>query len=416
MPTLVQINTVVNYSSTGRIAEGIGRAAIAEGWRSAIAFGRHARTSASERIDLSDRWGTAAHVLLTRVADRHGLHSRRATARLIRRLDELRPDLIHLHNLHGYYLDYRGLFRWLREAGVPVVWTLHDCWAFTGHCCYFDALDRFDGPGCTRWISGCMKCPLKHTYPASFGLDRSSANWAEKHRVFSDLPRLHLVTPCRWLGDQVRQSFLARHPCATIPYGIDLDAFRPITDQPASRLLGLDGKRLVLAVASKWDSRKGLDHITALRSRLPLGSFAIAVVGVNRDQARSLPEGLIPIQRTESIKELAALYSLASVFVNPTLADNFPVTNLESLACGTPVVTYDTGGSPEAIDSATGAVVPKGDVAAAASAIEQIASWDRDAARVRCRDRATALFSLAAQYRCYLNLYRSLLANASGAA
>lgn len=414
MPTLVQINTVVNYTSTGRIAEGIGKAAMAQGWRSVIAFGRHARTSASERIDLSDRWGTATHVLLTRVADRHGLHSRRATARLIRRLDELRPDVIHLHNLHGYYLDYRGLFGWLREAGVPVVWTLHDCWAFTGHCCYFDALEHFDGPGCTRWISGCMRCPLKHTYPASFGLDRSSTNWAEKRSVFRDLPRLHLVTPCRWLGDQVRRSFLSRHPCATIPYGIDLDAFRPIPDEPAPRLLGLDAKHLVLAVASKWDSRKGLDHITALRSRLPRGSFAIAVVGVNREQARRLPEGVIPIERTESLEELAVLYSRASVFVNPTLADNFPLTNLESLACGTPVVTYDTGGSPEAIDSSTGAVVPKGDVDAAASAIERLAGWDREAVRVRCRHRAASLYSLEAQYRGYVNLYRGLLAEGYG--
>jgi glycosyltransferase involved in cell wall biosynthesis len=406
MPTLVQINTVVNYTSTGRIAEGIGKAALAAGWRSVIAFGRHPRPSASETIDLGDRLGTLVHVMATRLADRQGLHSQRATMRLVQSLNRLRPDVIHLHNLHGYYLDYPLLFRHLRSAGRPVVWSLHDCWPFTGHCCYFDAA------GCTRWIDGCHHCPLIRTYPASLFVDRSAANWADKRREFGGMPRLHLVTPSRWLAAQAAGSFLGHQPCETIPYGIDVDAFRPISDGELLRRYPLQRKHLVLAVASEWDPRKGLEHVVALRPLLPQDTFDIAIVGVNAKEASRLTDGIIPIQRTDSTAELAALYSRATVFVNLTLADNFPVTNLEALACGTPVVTYDSGGSPEAIDEGTGVVVPRGDVAAAARAIERIAGENREAARMRCRERATAMYRLETQYDRYVSLYRSLLADA----
>lgn len=407
MPTLVQINTVVNYTSTGRIAEGIGKAALNAGWRSVIAFGRHPRPSASERIDLCDRLGTLVHVLATRVADRQGLHSQRATVRLVEALERLRPDVIHLHNLHGYYLDFPLLFRHLHAAGRPVVWSLHDCWAFTGHCCYFDVA------GCERWISGCERCPLTRTYPASFLADRSAANWADRRRAFRSVPRLHLVTPSRWLAAQAGRSFLGDYPCDTIPYGIDLATFRPLPEGDHLRRFRLGGKHLVLAVASEWDPRKGLDHVIALRSLLPQEQFEMAVVGVNKKEAAQLPDGMLPIPRTDSTDELAALYSRAAVFVNLTLADNLPVTNLEALACGTPVVTYDSGGSPEAIDVGTGAVVPRGDVAAAAREIVRIAALDREAMRTRCRERAEAMFRLETQYDRYVSLYRSLLADAA---
>lgn len=407
MPTLVQINTVVNYTSTGRIAEGIGKATLAAGWRSVIAFGRHPGSSASETIDLRDRAGTAVHVLATRLADRQGLHSRRATGRLVRALEALRPDVIHLHNLHGYYLDYPLLFRYLRAAQRPVVWSLHDCWPFTGHCCYFDMA------GCTKWIDGCHHCPLTHTYPAAILADRSAANWIDKRREFGDVPQMHLVAPSHWLAARAAESFLGRHPCDTIPYGIDLTAFRPLPDSDVLRRFPLGRRHLVLAVASEWDPRKGLDHVVALRPLLPRDAFDMAVVGVQGREAERLPAGILAIPRTDNTTELAALYSRATVFVNLTLADNFPVTNLESLACGTPVVTYDTGGSPEAVDAGTGAVVPRGDVAAAARAIERIARGDRTAMQARCRERAVTMFHLETQYERYVTLYRSLLADAA---
>ena len=382
------------------------KAAIAAGWRSVIAFGRHPRPSASETIDLCDRLGTMVHVAATRLADRQGLHSRRATERLVDALEQLQPDVIHLHHLHGYYLDYPFLFRHLRGSGRPVVWSLHDCWPFTGHCCYFDVA------GCTKWLAGCDRCPLIRTYPASLLADRSAANWADKRLAFSSPSRLHLVTPSRWLADRVAESFLGRHPRDTIPYGIDLGTFRPVADARLLLRHAFAGRHLVLAVASEWDPRKGLDHVVALRPLLPRETFDIAVVGVTRKEAARLPDGVIPVPRTDSTDELAAIYSRATVFVNLTLADNFPVTNLESLACGTPVVTYDSGGSPEAIDAGTGLVVPRGDVVAAAAAVVRLAGGDREAMRRRCRERAAAMFRLETQYDRYVNLYRSLVADA----
>lgn len=398
MPTLVQINTAVNYTSTGRIAEGIGKAALAAGWRSEIAFGRHPRAPASETIDLGDRLGTLVHVVVIRLADRQGLHSRRATMRLVQSLERLRPDVIHLHNLHGYYLDYPLLFRHLRAIGRPVVWSLHDCWTFTGHCCYFDAA------GCTKLVDGCHCCPLIRTYPASLLANRSAGNWADKRRAFADMPRLRLVTPSRWLAAQAAESFLGHHSCDMIPYGIDLEAFRPMPDGDLLRRYPLERRHLVLAVASEWDPRKGLDHVVALRPLLPRDTFDLAIVGVNAKEASRLPSGIIPIRRTDSTDELAALYSRATAFVNLTLADNFPLTNLEALACGTPVVTYDSGGSPEAIDAGTGGAVARGDVAAAARAIERIAEEDRAAARTRCRERSNVMFRVETQYDRYVNL------------
>lgn len=405
MPTLVQINTVVNYTSTGRIAEGIGKEALAAGWRSVIAFGRHRRSSVSETIDLCDPLGTAAHVLYTRVADRHGLHSRRATVRLIRELERVSPDVIHLHNIHGYYLDYRQLFRYLRETRRFVVWTLHDCWPFTGHCCYFDAAD------CHRWVTGCGQCPLLHTYPTSLFVDRSAANWAEKRELFTGLSHMQIVTPSHWLATQVAASYLRHHPCETIHNGVDLEVFRPRTNECCGSQLAFERQHLVLAVASDWGPRKGLDQVVALRQLLPRETFDIAVVGVTKKQAVGLPAGIAAILRTESVDQLASLYSRATVFVNPTLADNFPTTNVEALACGTPVVTYETGGSPEAIDAGTGAVVGKGDVSGAAREILRLAALDRDAIRLRCRDRAVKHFCRETQFRRYVTLYECLLAN-----
>lgn len=406
MPTLVQINTVVNYTSTGRIAEGIGKVALAAGWRSVIAFGRHPRCSASETISIVDRIGTFSHGVATRLLDRHGLHSQRATHRLVRALAQLRPDVVHLHNLHGYYLNYPILFRYLRSAGRPVVWTLHDCWPFTGHCCYFDLAS------CSRWSEGCRRCPLLRTYPSSFVFDRSARSWKEKRDAFSNIPQLQIITPSQWLANQVENSFLGGYPRHTIAYGVDLDTFRPVPESELLRKYPFHRKFLVLAVASEWDARKGLGHVVALRSLLPRDAYDIAIVGVTPRQAAQLPDGVVPIQRTDSPHDLAALYSRATVFVNPTLADNFPVTNLESLACGTPVVTYDSGGSSEAIDAGTGAAVARGNVTALATAIVGIAGDNRAALRTRCRDRATATCELETQYDRYVHLYRSLLSDA----
>jgi putative colanic acid biosynthesis glycosyltransferase len=399
MPTLLQINTVVNQGSTGRIAEAIGKTALAAGWRSVIAHGRPARSSASETIRLGNPLHRFHHALATRLFDRHGLHSRGPTRSLIKEIDRIDPDVIHLHNIHGYYLNYPMLFDFLHTAGIPVSWTLHDCWPFTGHCAYFDTA------ACDRWLNGCHHCPLLHTYPASWYSDRSRFNWHHKRSAFTQLQHIDIVTPSHWLARHTRTSFLGTYPVRVIPYGIDTDQFHPHAGS-GDRWHSLFGdRRVVLAVASQWDDRKGLADVVKLRSRLPRDEFVIAVVGLTRRQAARLPEGIIPIPRTDTVHTLASLYSRAHVFINPTRADNFPVTNLEALACGTPVVTYAAGGSPEAADADSGMAVSIGDVDGMATAIRHWANRDRSSTRQACRSHATKSFDQSRQYAAYLELF-----------
>jgi glycosyltransferase involved in cell wall biosynthesis len=400
MPTLLQINTVVNQGSTGRIAEAIGKTALAAGWRSIIAHGRPTASSASETICMGNSLHRYHHAIATRLLDRHGLHSRGPTRSLIREIDRIKPDVVHLHNVHGYYLNYPMLFDFLHTAGIPVSWTLHDCWPFTGHCAYFDTA------ACDRWLNGCHHCPLLHTYPTGWFFDRSRLNWQEKRFAFTRLPKIDIVTPSHWLARHTRASFLGANPIRVIHLGIDVEQFRPHIDAEDRWRPLFGNHRVVLAVASQWDARKGLADVMELRSRLPHDEFAIAVVGVTRRQARQLPEGIIPILRTDTVHTLASLYSRANVFINPTCADNFPVTNLEALACGTPVVTYAAGGSPEAVNAETGVVVPIGNVESMATAIRHCANRDRSSTRQTCRSRAVELFNESQQYATYLELFR----------
>ncbi len=402
MPTLLQINTVVNQGSTGRIAEEIGKTAIAAGWQSVIAHGRQTQHSASVTIQVGGNAQRYHHALATRLFDRHGLHSTWATRALIRRIRRLRPDVVHLHNIHGYYLNYKVLFQFFKEARIPLAWTLHDCWPFTGHCSYFDAAD------CDRWKNGCYSCPLLQTYPASWAIDRSRANWRDKQAAFTDVGEIKIVTPSRWLAAHASNSFLGAMPLYVIPYGIDVSAFQPGVGVSLDCEVKIGRRHLVLAVASQWDERKGLSDVLQLRQRLPVEKFVIVVVGANDRQIARFPSGIVGIGRTESLAELSGIYGAASVFVNPTLADNFPVTNLESLACGTPVVTYDSGGSSEAIDSATGSVVARGDVASLAAAVVRWAGADREKTRVACRKRAEKCFCRANQFTKYISLFEQM--------
>lgn len=280
--------------------------------------------------------------------------------------------MINLHNIHGYYLNVEILFEYLAKTDIPVVWTLHDCWPFTGHCSYFD---RYH---CEKWKSGCHHCPNSKGYPKSLFLDCSKTNYARKKELFNKPKNITFVAVCNWMANNVKASFLGGYPVETIYNGVDVETFRP-------RFEGLNGSnslkaklginesaKVVLGVASTWDRRKGLDDFVKLRTMMT-DEYAIVLVGLNDKQIAALPEGVIGIKRTESVDQLAELYSLADVFVNPTYVDNFPTTNIEALACGTPVVTYRTGGSPEAIDEKTGMVVNQGEMNLLLPAVEFVA-------------------------------------------
>jgi len=404
---LLQLNTTVNSGSTGRIVEGIGQLAMAKGYESYIAYGRGDRPSQSQLIKIGGEKDILLHGLKTALFDRHGFGSKNATESFLKKVERIRPDLINLHNLHGYYLHIGNLFHYLRESGKPVVWTFHDCWPFTGHCAYFGAVDSTSSD-CMKWKTQCQKCPKKARYPRSVLLDNSRQNYSDKKWIFNSLHNLTIVTPSKWLSNLVKKSFFNRYPVEVIHNGIDLEQFRP---QPFSEVFEkyeIEEKKVVLGVANRWDKRKGLEEFIRLRAKLPR-SYTIILVGLNRKQIAGLPENIVGIPRTESIGELAALYTGASVFVNPTFLDNFPTTNIEALACGTPVITYNTGGSAEAIDEQTGRVVEKGDIGGLVKAIEDLMQKNPQAIQHVCRQRAEKHFDKNECYRDYLRLYEAVV-------
>jgi putative colanic acid biosynthesis glycosyltransferase len=400
---VLQINTIVNSGSTGRITEEIGKILIKNGHDSCIAFGRGKSSSLSKLIHIGNFYDHTFHLLISRITDKHGFGSKVATRKLIKEIDVFKPDLIGLHNLHGYFLNIRVLFTYLKYYSIPIVWTLHDCWPFTGHCSYFD---RYE---CFRWKEGCNKCPNINGYPASWFMDNSRSNFQNKKDIFTGMKNLTLVSPSGWLANYIKDSFLSNYNLQIINNGVDIELFRPIEVNIVRSKYKLNGK-FILGVANIWDGRKGLNDFLELRKRIE-PSIEIVLVGISVRQKRYMPNGITGILRTENLSELAELYSYAEVLVNPTYIDNFPTVNLEALACGTPVITYDTGGSPESIDSTTGFVVKRGDIDGLCKAINIILNKHKDFYAANCRKRAEIRFNKNIQYLKYLKLYEDLLSN-----
>lgn len=401
MKTVLEINTSCNYGSTGRIVEQIGILAQQEGWQVHLAHGtRYRADSQFPSITTDTPWEEKRHILSSALFDKHGLGSAKGTGQFINHLRAISPDIVHLHNIHGYYLNYPLLFHYLDTAGVPVVWTLHDCWPFTGHCSYFDRV------GCENWKSSCHDCPGLSIYPRSLLFDRSEKNFIEKRNNFTTIiDRLQIVTVSHWLEDLVRQSFLKEAHIRTIHNGIDTKLFTPKDTDALRTRLGIKQKKVVLGVALPWSPRKGLDDMLQLADHLP-DEYQVILIGLSGKQRRRMPPNVIGIGQTRDAEELATYYSLASVFVNPTYEDNFPTTNLEALACGTPVVTYRAGGSPEAIDPRTGIIVEKGDFA---SLIDAVLSIRKEPFSTACRNRAVTCFDKDLCFSNYIRLYEELL-------
>jgi putative colanic acid biosynthesis glycosyltransferase len=339
---VLQINTVCGVGSVGRIVRQIHEALREKGHESYIAYGRKPlRCDGAIRIggDLDVYF----HVFLTRVFDLHGFGSKKATKKFLKIVEEINPDIIHLHNIHGYYLNIEVLFDFLKSFDKPVVWTLHDCWAFTGHCSHFTYAK------CERWKTGCYSCPEKKSYPRSVIFDNSKSNYARKKKAFTSAKNMTLVTPSQWLAGLVKESFLGDYPVQVIPNGIDTEVFKP-TPSDFKKRYGLDGKFLILGVANVWEKRKGFDYFLDLSKYLSDDEI-IVLVGLSDERIKNLPNNIIGIKRTNSAKELAEIYTAADVFFNPTLEDNYPTVNLEAQACGTYVITFDSGGAKETIIS-----------------------------------------------------------------
>ena len=334
----------------------------------------------------------SVHTWLARITGRIGGFSTLATWRLLRRLRKWKPDVIHLHNMHGWFINLPMLFSYIKKHDIPVVWTLHDCWSFTGQCTYYSMV------GCDKWRNGCHNCPQIHRYPQSI-FDCSSAMWNNKKKWFTGVKNMTIVTPSKWLGEQVKQSYLKDYPVRVIHNGIDLTVFKPNPEKSAAE------KFTLLGVAYEWDARKGLDVFIELAQRLS-DQFRIVLVGTDDAVDAKLPSNIISIHRTQNQQELADLYAQADLLVNPTREENYPTVNMEALACGTPVLTFRTGGSPEIPDENCGVVVPCGDVDAMEAAIRRLAKEPID--RKRCLDRAKG-FDKNERFQEYVRLYGEIV-------
>ncbi len=338
------INSVCGIRSTGRIVTDAAEAYMSEGHECRIAYGREKAPAAYESI--SYRIGSDPSVrinaLKARLLDNEAFNARRATKAFIQWANTYDPDVLWLHNLHGYYLHIELLFDWIKSRPhMQVKWTLHDCWAFTGHCAHFDYI------GCRQWEGGCQRCPQRGEYPKSILADHCRTNYLRKRQAFCGVPNLILITPSHWLADLTRRSFLGNYPVEVVHNTIDTTTFRPTPSDFRARH-GLEDKTVLLGVASAWNTRKGLDDFVQL-SRLLDSTCRLILVGLTPAQIKQMPPEILCIERTNSKEELAAIYTAADLFLNLTYEDTYPTVNLEAQACGTPCITYRTGGSVESV-------------------------------------------------------------------
>lgn len=351
---VVEINSVV-YGSTGKAMLQIAQAVRKNGGEAyTFSEGRSGLEAPDGHYFFGSRFENLIHRLYSVTTGISCTGSRIGTKKLISKLREINPDVIHLHNLHGWYINIPMLFDFIRKNHVKTIWTLHDCWGFTAQCSHFTV------EKCDKWKTGCFDCPRYKLYPYTW-VDRTQKMWKLKKEWLTGVEDLTIVTPSKWLAELVKQSFLREYPVKVINNGINLSVFQPTPSDFREKTKLID-KRIVLGVASGWTDRKGLDVFVELSKRLDPSVYQIVLVGTDNAVDKQLPKSIISIHRTQNQKELAEIYTAADVFVNPTREDNFPTVNMEALACGTPVVTFDTGGSKEILNEMVGAYVPAGDI------------------------------------------------------
>lgn len=402
MIKVFQISSEINRGSVGRIAEQIGEAVLKQGWTSYIAYARDNAPSKSHAIKIGNKFDVIFHGVYTRLTDRHGFASKSATRTLIATIKDIKPDLIQLQHLHGYYINVKLLFDYLSKANIPVVWTFHDCWSYTGHCAYYDLVN------CEKWKKSCQCCPQIKEYPKSF-FDNSFINYEQKKILFNSVPNLTIVPVSNWLGEETSKSFLKYNNIHVIHNGVDLKIFSPQEDKHKIKArYGLEKKFILLGVANPWSERKGLKYFVELSKSLS-DEKKIILIGLTQHQIKGLPTNIIGLERTEDAKELAEFYSIADVFVNPTLEEALGMTNIEAMACGTPVITFSSGGAPETIDEYTGIVVKKGDLSGLNNAIDEIQLKTKSHYHNNCINRAHDMFNKEVNFNKYIDLYKTLL-------
>lgn len=399
--TLLQINVDANNGSNGSIARDIGTMALAKGWKSYLAYGRRHIPCDSQLIRVGNDLDVKIHGVMTRLFDRHGLASVLTTKLFLRKVDKIKPDIVHLHNIHGYFINYKLLFEYLVKHNIPVVWTFHDCWPFTGHCGHFETYN------CNRWKSACFECPAVHGYPSSLFLDRSKQAFLLKKSLFTMPETLHVATVSNWLKGLVEESFFSKYPIHVVYDGIDTDSF-VYRESDLRRKYGLEDKFVLLSAAANWSKAKGWDDYIQLSSMLPK-DCTIMLVGVEEEQKKSLPAEIIAVPRQEGKSKLAEYYSMADILLNLSYQETFGMTTAEAMACGTPGISYNRTACPELLTPETGIVVEAGNMEQILAAIAIIKKNGRVYYSKACRKRVLDHFDFKEVNKQYFEIYEKIL-------
>lgn len=400
---VIQINCVCGIRSTGRICTDLADILIYNQDECIVAFGREEVPSKWAKISykICGKLDIYINALKARIFDSAGFGSVRATKKLINFIIDENPDVIHLHNIHGYYVDIKTLFNYLRVCGKPIVWSLYDCWSFTGHCAHFDYNK------CFSWMDGCEKCRFKKEYPKSNFLSFSKRNYIRKKTLFTNIPNVHLIAPSEWMQSVVKKSFMKDYPIHVFPNGIDLTMFKPIK-KDFRKKHGLGNKFVVLGVASFWNDLKGIKCFTYLAKKLPAESFQIVLVGNLEGNLTKDLDNVLWISNTNNVEELCEIYSAADVFLNPTLQETQGLTTIEAFACGTPAIVFDSGGAAECVDSSCGVVVEKLDFEGVYETILNIAGKKITFDEKSCFDKAKQ-YDKHLRYTPFIKLYEELI-------
>lgn len=392
---VLEINSVCGIRSTGRICTDIADVLRSEGHSCMVAYGRENVPDKYKGIScrIGNNMSVKTDAFLTRIFDNAGFNSKKATKEFISKIKEYDPDIIHLHNLHGYYINLEILFKYLKESKKPVIWTLHDCWAFTGHCSHYVT------KGCERWKTGCFSCPKKKAYPGSLIFDNSKRNYKKKKELFTSLEKLTIVTPSEWLASQVRASFLRKYEVIAIPNGVNLETFKPTASDFRGKY-HLKDKKIILGVATAWSGDKGLKLFSELAEKLG-DTYKVVLVGITPEVGKTLPDSILKIPRTNSIEELAEIYTASDVFLNLGKAETMGLTTVEAMACGTPVVTSNCTAVPEVVTPDGGIVAEKLTAECIMECIKEVLSKEYKNTRSNAEK-----YEKNAQYMKYIELYK----------
>ena len=396
---LLQINASVNTGSIGRISEQIGQKVMEQGWESYIAYGRpdYLNLSKSKLIKVGRMLNVYEHYLENRIFDNEGLASRIPTKQFIKKIEEIKPDIIHLHNIHDHWLNYKILFEYLNTLDTPIVWTQHDCWAFTGGCMHFVHTN------CEKWKSECEKCSYSKKL-----LDKSKKQFNLRKQFFVTNKNLVLVPVSYWLENEVKQSFFRNHQVVPILNGVDINSFKPLKQTNVRERYRIGDRFMLVGLATAWSARKGLKDYLELSKHIS-DDEVIVLVGLRKKQIENLPKNIIGIERTSNVQELAELYSTADIVLNLSYEETFGLTTVEGFACGTPGIVYNKTASPELIEEGVGYVVEAGNIVQLLNAIKEIKQKGKEYYSDNCRKRAENNYDKDKSFSKYIELYNNLL-------